>query len=137
MTKPRVNYDQIASAYDKRFVHDRTEGIGQALLDLAHRLNAGRILEVGCGTCHWLGQMHRADGKLYGLDLSTAMLDQAREQRTRMGLVNGYARQLPSPSEATRLIWFSVSTRFTISKTREDSFLKQRGFYGQAAPWPW
>jgi SAM-dependent methyltransferase len=98
MTKPRVNYDQIAPTYDRRFVHDRTEGIGQALLDLAQRLNASRILEVGCGTCHWLAQMHRLSSELYGLDLSTGMLNQAQGRRTGIGLVNGYARQLPFES---------------------------------------
>lgn len=66
MTKPRVNYDQIASTYDKRFVHDRTGGVGEAILDLVQRLNAVRILEVRCGTCHWLTQMHRVSSELYG-----------------------------------------------------------------------
>jgi SAM-dependent methyltransferase len=105
MIQPQVNYDQLAPTYDKRFVHDRTEGIGKAILDLAQRLNAGRILEVGCGTCHWLAQMQRVGSRLYGLDLSTAMLNQARKWRTRMGLVNGYARQLPFESGMFDLVF--------------------------------
>ena len=124
MTQPRVNYDQIAPTYAKRFVHDRTEGIGEAILELARRLNAGRILEVGCGTCHWLAQMHRVDSKLYGLDLSTSMLNQAREQRTRMGLVNGYARQLPFESDTLDLV-------FCVNAIHH--FHDSRGFVSEAA----
>ena len=124
MTKPRVNYDQLAPTYDKRFVHDRTEGIGQALLDLAQRLNASRILEVGCGTCHWLAQMHRLGSELYGLDLSTGMLNQAREQTTGIVLVNGYARRLPFASDVFDLV-------FCVNAIHH--FQDSRGFVSEAA----
>ena len=124
MTKPRVNYDQIASAYDKRFVHDRTEGIGKAILDLAQKLNASRILEVGCGTCHWLAQMHRVSSELYGLDLSTGMLDQTRERTTVIGLVNGYARRLPFASGMFDLV-------FCVNAIHH--FQDSRGFVSEAA----
>ncbi len=124
MTKPRVNYDQLAPTYDKRFVHDRTEGIGQALLDLAHRLNAGRILEVGCGTCHWLAQMQRVGSRRYGLDLSTGMLNQTRERTTGIGLVNGYARRLPFASGMFDLV-------FCVNAIHH--FQDSRGFVSEAA----
>lgn len=124
MTKPQVNYDQIAPTYDKRFAHDRTEGIGQALLDLAQRLNASRILEVGCGTCHWLAQMHRLSSELYGLDLSPAMLNQAQERRAGIGLVNGYARQLPFESGMFDLV-------FCVNAIHH--FQDSRGFVSEAA----
>ena len=124
MTKPRVNYDQIASAYDKRFVHDRTEGIGEALLDLAQRLNASRILEVGCGTCHWLAQMHRVSGELHGLDLSTGMLNQAQERRTGLRLINGYANRLPFASGMFDLV-------FCVNAIHH--FQDSRGFISEAA----
>jgi ubiquinone/menaquinone biosynthesis C-methylase UbiE len=124
MTKPRVNYDQIAPTYDRRFAHDRTEGIGQALLGLAQRLNASRILEVGCGTCHWLAQMHRLSSELYGLDLSPAMLNQAQRRRAGIGLVNGYARQLPFESDTFDLV-------FCVNAIHH--FQDPRGFVSEAA----
>ncbi len=124
MTKPRVNYDQIAPTYDKRFVHDRTEGIGKATLDLAQRLNASRILEVGCGTCHWLAQMHKVGSKLYGLDLSTGMLNQAQERRTGLRLVNGHARRLPFESKVFDLV-------FCVNAIHH--FQHPRGFVSEAA----
>jgi len=134
ITKPRVNYDQIAPTYNKRFVHDKTRGIGQAILDLAQRLNAPlrtyrtmmkrQILEVGCGTGHWLAQIRRCNSELYGLDLSTGMLNQAREQRTRIGLVNGYARRLPFESSAFDLV-------FCVNAIHH--FQDPRGFVSEAA----
>lgn len=134
MTQPRVNYDQIAPTYDKRFVHDRTEGIGKAILDLAQRLNAPlrtyrtmmkrQILEVGCGTCHWLAQMQRVGSKRYGLDLSTGMLNQAHERRTGLKLVNGYARRLPFESDVFDLV-------FCVNAIHH--FQDSRGFVSEAA----
>jgi len=124
MTKPRVNYDQIAPTYDKRFVHDRTEGIGEAILDLAQRLDAGRILEVGCGTCYWLAQMQRVGSELHGLDLSTGMLNQGRERRTGLRLVNGCARRLPFESGMFDLV-------FCVNAIHH--FQDSRGFVSEAA----
>ncbi len=124
MTKPRVNYDQIAPTYDRRFAHDRTEGIGQALLDLAQRLNASRILEVGCGTCHWLAQMHQVSSELYGLDLSTGMLNQAQKRRSGLRLINGYASLLPFKSGMFDLV-------FCVNAIHH--FQDARGFVSEAA----
>lgn len=124
MTKPRVNYDQIASTYDKRFMLDRTEGIGEAILDLAQRLNAVRVLEGGCGTCHWLAQMQRVGSRRYGLDLSTGMLNQTRERTTGIGLVNGYARQLPLERGMFDLV-------FCVNAIHR--FQDSRGFVSEAA----
>jgi len=125
MTKPRVNYDQLAPTYDKRFADGRTERIGQALLDLAQKLNTSRILEVGCGTCHWLAQLHRVGSELYGLDLSTGMLNQAQGRRTGLSLVNGCARRLPFESDLFDLVFcvnaihhFQDSRGFVTEATR-------------------
>jgi SAM-dependent methyltransferase len=99
MTEPRVDYDLIALTYDQRFAADQTEGVGSALLSLALRLNADRILEVGCGTCHWLSGMDPFAQGLFGLDASAGMLRQARKHKVKLGLAQGYARQLPFPSD--------------------------------------
>lgn len=49
----------------------------------AHRgIASGRHLDIACGTGRFLGQLHEAlpDARLYGLDLSPAYLEHAREQ---------------------------------------------------------
>jgi len=91
----RVDYDQIAPTYDRRFAADATAGVGRALLALARKLGADRVLEVGCGTGHWLAGMASCAPLLCGLDASPGMLNQARQREVRLGLVQGHARRLP------------------------------------------
>jgi ubiquinone/menaquinone biosynthesis C-methylase UbiE len=73
MTK--VNYDEVAPAYDQRYVNHEFPGTEATL----RRFVAGaeRVLEVGCGTGHWLAQMHAWGCKVSGLDPSAQMLARA------------------------------------------------------------
>lgn len=103
--RQHVDYDQVASTYDERFVSDTPEGVGHALLDMAQALSPERVLEVGCGTCHWLAQMCPVAQELYGLDLSAGMLRQARSRETQLELVRGYAGQLPFGPSAIDLVF--------------------------------
>jgi ubiquinone/menaquinone biosynthesis C-methylase UbiE len=95
MTRQRVNYNQIASEYDDRYISPSLEDRGKALVELAAGLQADQILEVGCGTGHWLGAMHSVTRGLYGLDASTGMLKRAHSRKGPLKLACGYARQLP------------------------------------------
>jgi ubiquinone/menaquinone biosynthesis C-methylase UbiE len=98
MSTKRVDYDQIAPDYDRRFKSDSSSGVGDALLNHARILNAVSILEVGCGTCHWLAQMDQANACLCGLDPSKGMLSEAKKRKARMELIQGYAQHLPFES---------------------------------------
>jgi ubiquinone/menaquinone biosynthesis C-methylase UbiE len=50
-----INYDEIADTYDKRYTRAYgPEGIASKLLNLTQEVGAERILEVACGTGHWL-----------------------------------------------------------------------------------
>lgn len=91
----QVDYDRIAVTYDRRFVAGDTRGVAQALSILAQGLAPARILEVGCGTGHWLAALQPVTGRLYGLDLSAGMLDRARQRPALKHLVRGRARRLP------------------------------------------
>jgi ubiquinone/menaquinone biosynthesis C-methylase UbiE len=101
VTKKQVDYDQIAPDYDRRFASEddrrftsaEMAGRGETLRALIAETGADRVLEVGCGTGHWLASLSPLACQLYGLDASTGMLRQA--QRHGLGLALGHARHLP------------------------------------------
>lgn len=105
MPRPRVDYDRIASGYDRRFAGGGTPGVAAGLQKLAGEVCAERILEVGCGTGHWLEGLRPFGGALYGLDLSAGMLHQARRRRGPLHLVRGRAGRLPFPDRYFDLVY--------------------------------
>lgn len=90
-----VDYDRLAPTYDRRFTQGAPRGVAIALQALAGQLDARRILEVGCGTGHWLAGLGGPSRALYGLDLSSGMLGRARGRELPLRLVRGWAGQLP------------------------------------------
>lgn len=84
-----VNYDEVADTYDERYKRAyKPEGIASKLLNLAREMDATRILEVACGTGHWLEILH-SEAQVYGLDLSFGMLRKAVERSGSFFLING------------------------------------------------
>jgi ubiquinone/menaquinone biosynthesis C-methylase UbiE len=100
-----VDYDRIAPSYNQRFIDGGMQGTATALRRLAQGTGAGRILEVGCGTGHWLATLGPVSGQLYGLDLSAGMLAQAGGQQATLALVRGRAGQLPFPEGCFDLVY--------------------------------
>ncbi len=92
---PRLDYDQIASEYNQRYSSDPSQERGRALLAMAERVKAQRILEVGCGTGHWLNLLGSITNRLYGLDFSIKMLREASKQQAPLKLTQGSAVRLP------------------------------------------
>ena len=71
MRQRKVDYDRIAPGYDRRFIDGGEQGAtATALQALARFQGSCRILEVGCGTGHWLASLRSANGMRFGLDLS-------------------------------------------------------------------
>jgi SAM-dependent methyltransferase len=95
MTGHTVDYDRIAAGYDARYDGEGMAATGRALLDLTAGLEAGRILEAGCGTGHWLSLLAAEGRALHGLDLSAGMLRRAWERKAPLKLARGKARRLP------------------------------------------
>jgi SAM-dependent methyltransferase len=95
MSMKRVPYDRIAVTYDERYMRPRNPAVTLALLELARQYPGGRLLEVGCGTGHWLAEVGSAGAWTAGLDLSSGMLRQARERLAEARLVCGRGEQLP------------------------------------------
>jgi ubiquinone/menaquinone biosynthesis C-methylase UbiE len=90
-----VNYDLVASAYDRRYERNRFDGVDAALgrfVDASARVD---VAEVGCGTGHWLAQLAGRCRTVAGLDLSFAMLQRARRAAPSARLVRGRAENLP------------------------------------------
>lgn len=102
----KVNYEVIADSYDARYTLPADqEPRGQALIELAARIHAQRILEVGCGTGHWLSGLVPTGAQLTGLDLSLGMLNQTRKRQQCIRVVQASATALPLRTEAFDLIY--------------------------------
>jgi ubiquinone/menaquinone biosynthesis C-methylase UbiE len=94
MTAKAVHYDQIAPTYDERYATLEYPGVASTLLALARSLGGQFVLEVGCGTGHWLEQLLSVSPQIYGLDLSPGMLREASDA-LQGRLVCGDAGDLP------------------------------------------
>jgi ubiquinone/menaquinone biosynthesis C-methylase UbiE len=103
--KQRVDYDQIAPTYNRRFASRDRSGTSHALSALARQVHAQRVLEAGCGTGHWLDQLYPQVPGLYGLDLSNGMLHQAQEREAPLRLTRGRARHLPFADRCFDLVF--------------------------------
>lgn len=107
MNAARVNYDALAPTYHSRYNENALEGIGRALRDLTRQVEARRVLEVGCGTGHWLAELQpyvdHVDAVL-GLDASAGMLKQAQARSRAYALVRGRADRLPFPEASFDLV---------------------------------
>ena len=90
----RVNYDEVSAVYDQRYKGGGPAGIAESLRELASRVAARRVLEVGCGTAHWLALLQDCDIRC-GLDYSAGMLGKARQRDRSLPLVRGTATRLP------------------------------------------
>ena len=100
-----VNYDAIASTYNRRFAEQRRSGTLQALAELVQAMGAERVLEVGCGTGHWLAGLTNLARQMYGLDFSAGMLAQAQQQEKALDLLQGRAEELPFPAGYFDLVY--------------------------------
>ena len=90
-----VSYDSIAGEYGKRYERSDYGPVLQLLLDFVEGATSGRILEVGCGTGHWLAELARAGYDVVGLDPSRNMLQAGRTRGLTPSLINGVAEALP------------------------------------------
>jgi len=99
-----VNYDIIAPKYDARYAQNPLAGVSHELRELITRSRACDVLEVGCGTGHWVIELHPLVRRIVGLDFSFGMLEQARAQNDKLLLTNGDANHLPFPSASFDLV---------------------------------
>lgn len=91
MRAPRVDYDQLAANYDERYAVNPLAGIGSALSAFARERGPRDVLEVGCGTGHWLRLLHPHVPRIVGADASVGMLGHSG----RAAVIAARANQLP------------------------------------------
>jgi SAM-dependent methyltransferase len=95
MSSPRrVDYDAIAAQYDGRYRDTSFPGLEAALGQHVADAPCLRVLEVGCGSGHFVEVLARYGARVLGLDVSRGMLQQA-VRRAADRLVRGAAEHLP------------------------------------------
>jgi SAM-dependent methyltransferase len=93
--RQRVDYDRIASTYDRRYQAVELRDVASALRSLVRKLGSRRILEVGCGTGRWQSELQADSWRIFGVDVSRGMLAKAKQRPGRFFLLAGSAGELP------------------------------------------
>jgi ubiquinone/menaquinone biosynthesis C-methylase UbiE len=100
-----VNYDRIADHYDDRYKSAyQPKGIASKLANLIQEVNAEKVLEVGCGTGHWL-ELLEDKAKVFGIDLSWGMLQKAAARKGKFFLIKGEIAALPFSARSFDLVY--------------------------------
>jgi SAM-dependent methyltransferase len=76
----RLEYDRVAPEYDQRFRLGGLPGVADALRRATGATRGERVLEVGCGTGHWLPAFGAR--QVLGVDRSLGMLARAATKLT-------------------------------------------------------
>ena len=95
-----ADYDSIADKYDRRYHLHTYAGVKDALLSFVDSGSVSAVLEVGCGTGHWLAEIRAswAAGEprlLAGVEPAAGMLARARQAAPAARLVRAQAEALP------------------------------------------
>lgn len=101
-----VEYDGVANSYNQRYKIGayKPQGIASKLLNLIHETDAKRVLEVGCGTGHWLNLLQE-QARVVGIDQSLGMLRKAVELEGKFTLIQGDADLLPFRSKRFNVVY--------------------------------
>src|SRR5258708_29669487 len=91
-----TDYDRTADRFDTRYSLYAYDGVRETLLNFLGA-EASAVLEVGCGTGHWLAVAANAAERrvLAGLDPSAPMLERARGAAPSARLARARAEALP------------------------------------------
>ncbi|HMD37599.1 MAG TPA: class I SAM-dependent methyltransferase, partial [Vicinamibacterales bacterium] len=89
-----ADYDRVADGYDHRYSFLRYDGVRETLMGFLGT-DGPRVLEVGCGTGHWLRAMAGRPSLLAGIDFSAGMLAKAKAHDAGARIVRARAEDLP------------------------------------------
>jgi ubiquinone/menaquinone biosynthesis C-methylase UbiE len=94
MTKA-VDYDAIARDYDRRYERNYYEGVQRTVMEFVGPGSDRAVVEVGCGTGHWLHGLRAAGVRVIGVDRAWNMLRRALSSVPGAPLAQGRAETLP------------------------------------------
>jgi len=89
-----TNYQQLAPSYDQRYALHRYDGITKSVLEFVGPTPCA-VLEVGCGTGHWLALLATHGHRLHGIDRAASMLERAHQKVPDAHLLLASAEALP------------------------------------------
>jgi ubiquinone/menaquinone biosynthesis C-methylase UbiE len=93
--KMKTDYNELSPNYDLRYKINPMHGISKALLNIISENKSKRILEVGCGTGHWLNELNLHCIDKFGIDSSNEMLKGAKKRNNKFNLILADANSLP------------------------------------------
>ena len=126
----RVEYDVVAPTFDKRYAGQNYDETTTAVRRFIGTASHRAVLEVGCGTGHWLDVVQGDAALLVGIDRSLGMLRRAQKAESRAFLVQGTAELLPLTARLFDRC--CASTRCTISRIRRASSASAAACSGRA-----
>ena len=91
----RVDYDVVAPTYNRRYEHSRVDGIRDTLRRFIGDADNIIVVEIGCGTGHWLSEIVPSVGLAVGIDPSWGMLRTAAADASGAPLVQARAEEIP------------------------------------------
>ena len=111
-----VNYNELAKDYNRRYKENDYNGVQQCLLRFVGEQSEG-VLEVGCGTGHWLVTLAKNSCQATGIEPNLKMLEIARQELPEANIKHGQAESLPWEEETfNRVFCINAIQHF------EDSF---------------
>ncbi len=95
MRNNEVDYEKIAPDYNLRYQQEQRQGTLSALRRILSDITPANVLELGCGTCHWLERLSEANQNvLVGIDKAHGMLKQTTKPQNLL-LCQGTAENIP------------------------------------------
>jgi SAM-dependent methyltransferase len=94
----RVDYDDVAPTYNRRYERNRSEGVRAALHEFLGDGGNLDVAEIGCGTGHWLADIADRVRSEIGIDASWEMLRRAAADASTALLIRARAEEVPLAS---------------------------------------
>lgn len=91
-TELQNSYDRVAEEYAKRFYNELdSKPFDRKMLDwfIEKVDGVGTICDLGCGSGHIANYLHNCDLEVYGIDLSSGMVEQAQKLNPNIGFQQG------------------------------------------------
>jgi ubiquinone/menaquinone biosynthesis C-methylase UbiE len=128
--RAEVDYARVAPSYDRRYAARSYTGVDDAL---ARWLAGGprEVLEVGCGTGHWLVRLGARGHAVTGVDASPAMLRRARAA-ARTAATPGTAGERLAVATAEALPFAAASFDAVVCVNAFHHFPDKPGFLAEA-----